>query len=153
MNRKTTLTEDATATAEAQATADAELLASLQDREASVPEPEQQDPDPETTIADKMVGLAHLAVRIRKDLRLSEALIGKLAETALQWHAWDYQRRLQENSNPFANMVANGMGSEGAGEADGLVGPDPDEFLGAADTPETPDNVIVADFRSAPVQE
>lgn len=142
MARKS-LSENAQAAAEAAAAADAELLASLQNRDGEVeaPAPEPVDNDPETTIADKAVGLAQLAVRIRRDLRLSESLIGKIMETSLQWHAWDYQRRAAERqANPFAGFMGNTGESSNQGD-DGLVGPDVHEVIGPADD-QTPDNVV-----------
>lgn len=135
MTRKKSLPEDAEAIAQAQANADAELLANLQNRDGEVaaPEPPVANPDPETTIADKVVGMANLAVHIRKQTRLSDALIGKLFEVGLQWHAWDYSRRAQERQfSPFAAM--SGVESS---DGEGLVGPEPNEILEAVEEPET----------------
>lgn len=148
MTRKRSLPEDAEAIAQARANADAELLADLQNRDGEVIQPEPVNPDPETTIADKVVGMADLAVKVRQRTRLGEALIGKLFETALQWHAWDYQRRAQERQmfNPFG--MSQGVESS---DGEGLVGPEPDEILGAAE--DADDNLVPVDFTPADAEQ
>jgi hypothetical protein len=136
------LPEEAQTAAEAAAAADAALLAALQERDEEPVEPT------EPTIADRFVGMARLVAEISGRLKkertpLSEATLAKLMETALQYHAWDYQRRAQEaQRSPFEQFMTPDMPENGdAGEPN--EGPIvPDEYLGES-------NVVPVDFTPA----
>lgn len=141
------LSKDAKAAAEAQAAADAELLAKLQERDKDVPpaEPESAE-DTEPTIADRFVGMANLLVQLRQSTRLGESTLSKLMEIALQYHAWDYQRRAQEQAsmNQFSKFMTppeNGDAGDAGDETPALI---PDEYIGEANT-----NVVPVDFTPA----
>ncbi len=138
--------------AEEQAARDAALLeeamAAQQPTEENSEEEYTPTADSESTLADRFVGINELIVNERKRTRLSESTLVKTFETALQYHAWDYQRRAQEAAahNPFAQMMGNGGG--GSGEDESLVGPEPHEIIGPADE-DTPDNIVPVDFTPA----
>lgn len=134
MTRKTKLDAEAEALAEAQAAKDAELLAALQARDAE-PEPEPEpEPQRDPTLADRFLGMVNLVSSAQAELKkqrrpLSEGTLTKILETALQYHAWDFQRRQAEAQNPFAQFMSGAQEGGEASGGEGLLGPEPDEIL------------------------
>lgn len=138
--------------AEEQAARDAALLEEAMAAQQPNDEPEEEEftptPDSESTLADRFVGINELITSERKRTRLSESTLTKNFEIALQYHAWDYQRRAQEQSQ--MSQLAQMLGSRGEGTNgdESLVGPEPHEIIGPADD-DTPDNIVPVDFTPA----
>ena len=115
--------------AEARAAEDRALLEAMQ---AQQEEPQERQAP---TIADWFVGYTNLVERQRKDTRLGEATLVKILETDLQTHAFETQRRAQEEQDQFRKMMTEVSGG----------GVEADEFIGPAED----DNVVPVDFSPA----
>lgn len=128
--------------AERHAAADRAMLEALQAKRAESTEEPEQEEEQVPTIADRFVGLSKLLVQVRQQTRLGEATLTKILETALQYHAWDYQRRAQEQQNQLQQMFSQMSG--GQGESEELIGPEPNEVITASE-----DNIVPVDFTPA----
>lgn len=116
--------------AERAAADDRALLESLQAQKEAA-QTEAEPPTPQHAINDVFVAMVaqirDTKLQLTRDRTpLSEPTLVKVMETALQFVAWDYQRRLQEQRNPMEQFMAQ---QQGEGE---FIGPEPDETISEA---------------------